>query len=328
MEKRWSQLDNSKMKIKTIKENKKGFLQISFAWLFALIVGAFILSLTIYAVTKSINTQETIIGAKTAKEIGVLLNPLETGFEVGKTTTIIFPAETRIYNRCSNFSIFGRQGILVSQKSFDKWTPTDVEVSFENKYIFSEDYTEGKTFYVFSKPLEFPFKVSDLIYITSSKDNYCFANAPNKIKEELEALNQGNIFTKDCENLSNKINVCFDGDECEISVNYNGQTVEKNGTIIHFRTDALMYSAIFSNKEIYNCQLQRIMKRVFELSEIYQDKELFISQRGCDSNLENELIQLSNSAKGLTDSTGVGSVWNIAEELNEKNKLNSQCRLW
>ena len=36
-----------------------------------------ILALTIYAVTKSINTQETVVGAKTAKQIGVLLNEIE-----------------------------------------------------------------------------------------------------------------------------------------------------------------------------------------------------------------------------------------------------------
>ncbi|MEN7981902.1 MAG: hypothetical protein ABFQ65_00460 [Nanoarchaeota archaeon] len=321
MEKHWLQLNKSK------KMNKKGFLQISFAWLFAIIVGAMILSLTIYAVTKTISTQETIIGAKTANEIGVLLNPLETGFEVGKTTTIIFPAETRIYNRCNNLSVFGKQGIQISQKSFDKWTQTDVEVSFENKYIFSEAYAEGKTFYIFSKPLEFPFKVTDLIYLTSSNKNYCFLNAPENIKEELETLSQGNIFTKDCEDLSNKINVCFNYEDCDVQVNYGAQTVEKEGEILHFRTDALMYATIFSDKKIYNCQLQRIMKRIKQLSKIYQDKESFISQRGCNSNLGNDLVQLSNSANGLIDSANIGSVWNIAQKIND-NELNSQCRLW
>ena len=81
-------------------KSKKGFLQISFGWLFAIIVGGFILSLTIFAVTKVMKTEQTFSDAETGKNIGVLLNPLETSFETGKTSSIILPVETRIYNKC------------------------------------------------------------------------------------------------------------------------------------------------------------------------------------------------------------------------------------
>lgn len=309
--------------------DKNGFLQISFAWLFAIIVGAVILFLTIFAVTKMIGTQDTVTSAKTAKEIGVLLNPLETGFETGKTTTLGFPTETRIYNRCDSVSgTFGRQGIEISQKSFDKWTDTDLEVSFKNKYIFSKNYTEGKTFYIFSKPFNFPFKVTDLIYITSSENNYCFVNPPTNIEEEILALGQKNIFLDNCSLNENMIRVCFDYGECEIEVNYGMETVKKNNVFLHFRTDALMYSAIFSDEDVYDCQLQRLMKRVEQLAQIYRDKEKFISQRGCNSNLEGDLVQLGSSAKNLESSSNIGYVWNFAKEVEEKNELNSQCKLF
>ena len=153
--------------------NKKGFLQISFAWLFAIIVGAFILFLAIYAVTKIINTEGKVQTAKTSQEIGILLNPLETGFEDVRSTSISFPTETRIYNKCDVYGNFGKQRIQIEQKSFNKWVKTDIEATFQNKYIFSEIYTEGKKFYLFSKPFEFPFKVTDLIIITSASDEYC-----------------------------------------------------------------------------------------------------------------------------------------------------------
>ena len=122
--------------------NSKGFLQMSFAWLFALIVGAFILFLAIYASTSIVQTEQTSTDAKTAKEIGILLNPLETGFETGKTNSIIIPSETRIFNRCNNDGFFGRQIIKVSQKTFGEWTDTNVDVGFSNKYIFSENFVE------------------------------------------------------------------------------------------------------------------------------------------------------------------------------------------
>ena len=72
----------------------------------------------------------------------------------------------------------------MAQKDFNKWGDVSVDVGFENKYIFSDREVEGKKFYVFSKPFEFPFKVTDLIYMTSSLKKYCFVNAPEDIEEE------------------------------------------------------------------------------------------------------------------------------------------------
>ena len=118
--------------------NKKGFLQISFPWLFAIIVGAVILFLAIYASTTIIKTEKTTLDATSAKEIGVLLNPLETGFETGKTTSITFPTQTRIYNRCNNDGYFGRQIIKVSQLSLGSWSDSGIDVGFSNKNILPQ----------------------------------------------------------------------------------------------------------------------------------------------------------------------------------------------
>ncbi len=218
-------------------KNKRGYLQISFAWLFAIIIGGTILFLAIFLSTKLIRTEQTSISAQTGKEIGVLLNPLETSFEVWKTTSLSLPTETRIYNKCNDNGIFGRQIIQISQKSFNKWTETDIDVGFSNKYIFSEEYVEGKNFYIFSKPFKFPFKVSDLIYMTSSSEKYCFIDAPEDIEEEISILNQGNLLVEDCEN-SNSIKVCFDEDNCDINVASYSQYVEKDGERLYFEGDA------------------------------------------------------------------------------------------
>src|SRR3989344_4176200 len=100
-----------------MKKTKRGQLQISFAWIFAIIVGAVILFLAIYTATKVIKIGDTAVSAKTGKEISVLLNPLETGFETSVVTLITMPVETRIYNQCSISGNFGRQIIKISQKS-------------------------------------------------------------------------------------------------------------------------------------------------------------------------------------------------------------------
>lgn len=308
-------------------ENERGFLQISFGWLFAIIIGAFILVLAIYASTKIIKTEQLSLDAKTAKEIGVLLNPLETGFETGKTTFIQLPSETRIYNRCNNDGTFGKQIIKISQKSFDEWSDTDVNVVFLNKYIFSENYVEGKKFFIFSKPFNFPFKVADLIYITPSEKKYCFSNAPKDIENEISNLNQENIFLDNCPERS--IKVCFaSGSSCDIVVNQGGRYVDKNNKRMFFYSNSLMYAAIFSEKEIYECQLKRVMQRGEQLALLYRDKAQFISREGCNTNLDQELLELSNLENQLDGSQNLNNYMiSLADRLETKNNL-EECKLW
>ncbi|MDP2628494.1 MAG: hypothetical protein Q8P15_01195 [Nanoarchaeota archaeon] len=303
---------------------KKGALQISFAWIFALIVGVFILFLAIYAVTKFIGNEQEISDAEIAKQITVLINPLETGFESGKVTSLILPVETRIYNRCDSIGSFGTQSIKIAQKSFGKWTDTNTDIESLNKYIFSEEYAEGKKLYLFSKPFEFPFKVSDLIYLTSSEKEYCFVNPPKDVKDELSELNQENLIF---ECSSNSIKICFEEKTgCDIIVNKNAKYVEKDNTKIYFEGDALMYAGIFSDKDIYECQVKRLMQKVGNLVDIYQEKEILVSGI-CDAELYEELSQLKSLVVELNNSDEIYKINNLAEDIQNKNERGT-CALW
>jgi len=307
-------------------KNKKGYLQISFGWLFAIIVGIVIIALAIYFVTKMVGTQDTIQSAKTSKEIGILLNPLETSFESAVTSSVIFPKETRIYNRCDNYENFGTQKIEIMQKSINnKWSKTNIEASFQNKYIFSERSDEGRTFYIFSKPFDFPFKVANLMYISSASTNYCFIDAPEDIKDEISDLKQPNLKLEE-ECSEDDVKVCFEYGNCDIQVNYDAKRVEKNNEEMFFETDALMYAAIFSDKATYECQLKRLMQRIEQLSNIYLGKSNALSIKGCEPVLNPYLSSLINSASGLSDSNQLYTVNFIIEELEEKNRGN--CKLY
>lgn len=306
--------------------NKNG-LEFSFTWLFAVIIGAVILVLAIYAATKLMSTGGLETSTATAKEIGILLNPLETSFEEGKTTSISVNTETRIYNGCDDDSgNFGKQLISVSQKSFGKFTEPSIEVSFPNKYIFSEDYEEGKKFYIFSKPFEFPFKIADLIYISSADKKYCFIDAPKNIEEELNQIKQENFATGNCSTLNGFIRVCFGTlKNCEIRVNYNLKYVEKNKSSAYFETDALMYGAIFSEKNIYECQVKRLMQRAGELSSIYSKKSNLLSQKECNSNLELDSFKILLS--DYESSSDLSLLSNKADEIKGGNDAVS-CGMW
>lgn len=309
-----------------ILKNKKGF-EISFSWFFAVVVGGFILFLAIYGATKVINTGGEVNSARTGEEIGILLNPLETGFESGQTTLLTLPVETRINNKCEDITgNFGRQMISVSQKSFGKWSPTDIDAAFQNKYIFSEESIEGKNFFLFSKAFELPFKVADLVYMTSSRDAYCFEDAPGDVKEELADLSQENIFTSDCPTGSKRICFSITGQECYAVVNYNAKEVEKNGGVMYFESDALMYAAVFSDPEIYECQVMRLMGRTSELSSVYIDKSKIISEQGC-SNSEVNLFSLRSLTESARDSEDIFSVAREAENVGKENER-AECVLW
>lgn len=307
---------------------KKGF-QISFAWLFAIIVGVFILFLAIFGVTRLINLGQYEISTETEKKIGVLLNPLEIRFETGKTTLLNLGRETRIYSQCDDYSLFGRQIISISQESFGRWPEPAQGVSFKNKYIFSEKIAEGKNFYIFAKPFEFPFKVTDLIYLTSASDEYCFISAPTHIKNELEALNQGNILLDDCSDSDESIKVCFNSGDCDIEVDYSRNRVKKQQTELYFTDDSLMYAAIFADKDIYECQLKRIMQRTSQLSLLYRDKANLVSKQGCSSNLNPKLSELSSIANNFETSEDFKNdyIINLVKDIQEENK-DSMCRLW
>ena len=308
--------------------NKKGALEISFSWMFAIIVGIFILFLAIFAVTKILKTEETISDTKISKEIEAILSPLETGFESMVSTSFTLPTESRIYNGCSDEEPFGKQIISLSQKSFNKWSDGGLESSFENKYIFSSFPIEGKKFYVFSKPIEMPFKVADLTYIISSEINYCFKGVDEygEIKDELEQVAADNLYTilEDCP--ENSMNVCFgNNDDCDISVDMSNGKTEKEGDILFFhRNDALMYASIFSSSEVYDCQLTRIAFRIKSLAQLYLGKASFISKHGCYSNVG--LESLASISSGV-DSSSFGYIVSLSEDSKLKNDR-SGCKLW
>lgn len=297
-----------------------------FSWLFAIIAGIVIISLAIYISSKIINTGDTKINAQTGKEIGILLNPLETGVESSKSVSFTLPVETRIYSKCNKDGAFGKQIIQIEQKSFNKWTETDIDVSFSNKYIFSEEYIEGKEFFVFSKPFIFPFKVADLIYLTSADKKYCFIDAPEDIKDEISSVGQKNLFAENCLDIDGYVRVCFSNDlNCDIDVDYNLKKVTKNHITVYFQEDALMYAAIFGDSEVYECQVKRLMQRVSNLALVYKDKTDIIHPVGCDSNIN--LVGLSTSAKVISSSSNLKSLEHVINDIKNENDM-LMCRLW
>ena len=117
--------------------------------------------------------------------------------------------------------------------------------------------------------------------------------------------------TTACPLLSLK--VCFNGENCDINVNYITGIVSKksDNSTVTFYSDALMYGAIFSDKTTYECQLKRLMERETQLSSLYIKKANTLSQIGCNSNLVSDLTQLSSLSNSFSSSTNLNEFNNI-----------------
>ncbi len=269
--------------------NSNGF-EFSFAWLFAMIVGGAILVLAVFLATNIIKTSELQTATTSAAELGVLLNPIETSLEEGKTYTIHFPQDTRIINRCFIDGTFGRQEISISTQSISGgWSKPGVPSVFYNKYVFSSSQIEGKDIALFTQPLNLPFKIGDIII--ASTDSYCFVNPPDEIRDEISSF--GLNYFNSSSNLrgcpQKSISVCFSNTNgCSIIVDTRLKVVKKDKKVISY-DGPLLYAAIVADPVIYQCEVQRLLKRTTELSYIYIDKAALLLQHGCGVGLESDL---------------------------------------
>ena len=330
---------------------KRGY-EFSFAWLFTIIVGATVIFLAIYIATQITQIKQFEEESAEAKHIGILLTPVETNLEEGKFARIILGDETKIINDCinqTNSNPFGSQQIGVSIKpSFGKeWTElSGVESTFHNKYIFSNRTLQGKdNFYVLSKPLNLPFKVADLIMIWSDKDLYCFdiGGAPEIVAAELEDLNMTNVIIKSSSCPDGSVKVCFHtGSDCDINVGTVQGIVTKNGQNVYyvksFGADkyGLMYAAIFSDPDIYNCQVKRLMAHASYLSDVYKLKSAYFMSIArntaiCSTaTMQLPLETYKDAANETADILTSSNLINVRSKAEEVDTINEplQCKLF
>ena len=309
--------------------------EFNFALLFGIIVGAAILVLAIYGATRVGETERYKTDTEIAKKIAILTDPLQAGFAEGSFGKISFKSETKINNFCldENGEGFGKNEISVATRSRvgEDWLDAGGATSIHNKYIFSNPQQTGKEYYVFSKPLYLGFKVSDLVFMTSQK--YCFVSPPTEIENEIKGLNIPNIEIKNCS--EDTIEVCFGSSSCDVNVygtcmtycksKYDEGYVEKNGERSNF-VGGLLYGAVFGSKEIYGCNVKRLLYRTAKISEVLIEKANLMEGRGCNTNLRPDLYLLGGMAINGTENDLI-QINQVAKDMEIKNQR-EVCGLW
>ncbi len=314
-------------------KNRKG-IEMTFSWMFAIIAGAVILFIAIYAASRIIGTTRFETTTVTAKELSIIFEPLETGIASGKSIKATLSTNTRIYDDCSaTTGNFGEQRISLSTLAGRQWSKPSAEIPIDNKYIFSNDTVEGREVNIFGMAFNFPFKVTDTLVMTTN--TFCFINAPNFAKEDITNLNLNNI-KFDIRNCTDKdIRVCFGsgGTRCAVNVygtcNFNCESeydegyVAKGKQTVYF-VGNLIYPAIISSQDIYECNILRLMKKAQQLTLLYRDEATLVSTK-CRTVPIGDLANFAQSLALVKSSRDLVQINTIAKGL-ENQAL--ECELW
>jgi len=315
--------------------NKRG--DFGFVWIFSIIAGTSILLLSIYGATQIGETQRTETDAAIAKKLTVLTDPLEAGFASASFGTIKFQQETRIQNLCNPIG-FGDNHVSASSESGigKKFLEFSPGTTIKEKYLFGYEEDSGETFYVFSKPFNFPYKIADFLIMLSDERDYCFIDTPNYIEKILSDLDIPVIFFEDCDRKAGFVNVCFSmGSDCDILVTGNcdscregyetGTVRLEDGSIVGYAGD-LMYPAIFSDSVNYECNVRRLLYRGSVVSKILARKASLMNARRCSTNLEPVLYGWS-SALGNASVNDIIDLYPSAMEIEDASQW-EVCNVW
>lgn len=307
--------------------------EFSFNWIFSIIVGATIIFLAIYAANSFIKTERIAADTESVQQLESLLNPLQTSIEsISKPSSLVFPKETKIFTECTTDALLGSQQIqLSSRQGIGKpWS----SISFSNKiqsYLFMENPMQGKNFSLLIAPFSMPYKIADLVVLWN--ENYCFVNSPTEVSDEISILNGSGIFLTEtriqCPKGSKE--VCFlnsasDIDEgCDIRVNSYIKQVRGNNKVVYYE-NSLLYPAIFSSPEIYECNVKRLVAKNKALANIYAEKSLLLGSSGCGVALEPELRTYSEILE-INSSRELSNIKLQADTL-ENSQEDLLCALW
>jgi len=286
-----------------------------YAWIFSLIIGAVILFLAIFASQKFIGTSTTKTQIDLVREFDILLDPFAS---VGSIATmslskeIEMPIDAEIKFTCDASRNYNTIDLRIKRgKGWSEWLESGFKI--RDKYIFSE-FLDGRKLWVFSKPFEMPWRVDDLIYIIDK--TYCFEGAPENIQREIRALNSDRVGLNGEGCAGGSIEVCFGSRNCEINVDYRLGIIQKESKTLVFSGDALMYAAIFSDLDLYECNFNRLIQRINTQIDINLHKALVLGQSGCNTNaLKSDLSAMKSAFEGRL----VGNFANVANEVKLSN---------
>jgi hypothetical protein len=92
----------------------------------------------------------------------------------------------------------------------------------------------------------------------------------------------------------------------------------------------LIYGAIFSSVDIYNCNFKRLMMRIKQICYLYENEANFLATRGCGDAIITNLIGLANTAENAksASSSSILMLREAKEDLDLQNSRQLGCGIY
>ena len=164
-------------------------------------------------------------------------------------------------------------------------------------------------------------RVAKSIYFSSDIDHTDYNDNRVYYNKENEIMHFGSYYDPEMEfgTFFDKIE-SYSKQDCENE--FDEGYVEKNG----YREDfvgSLIYGAIFADRQIYECNVKRLLYRTGRIAEVFLKQTDLILQNGCNTNLRGDLTLMSNLSNSDLLSLNL-----IAKDIKTKNKIGGVCSLW
>ncbi|HJN56360.1 MAG: hypothetical protein QF436_03165 [Candidatus Woesearchaeota archaeon] len=326
--------------------SKKGVIEVQFNWIFVLIIGSVILILITGVVIKQKNISETSKNTLILKNLDAILS----GSEVSTgTVNIVKIPDTRINFRCNRYSV----GSLSKQ--------------LDVMNVFAPSVLEGPRIISMTLDLSMPYRITNIIYLTSPKYKYVFIG--DEEAGQMRAMMPNEAFSDyfltlgdaDYEGESKIRFVFFDNsikDNSKLPADYvsipdddvTALNVKGNldsGTIEFFekrndrfvKSDSSSYigretllGAVFTDKkELYECIMSNIFEKLNIVTQIYMKKTKSIIQSYSTNNprcYENrDTAYSTNDLQIILDSSSDFSLTNSEKILEAKEVIQQQNKL-
>ncbi|MBI2134988.1 hypothetical protein HYU09_03280 [Candidatus Woesearchaeota archaeon] len=269
---------------------KRGVIEFQFNWLFVLIIGAVILIMFSGIIIRQKNISET------SKNV-MLLNNLDavfSGSESSKgTVNIVKIPETRMEFRCNRYSV----GRLSKQ--------------LDVMNVFPPSVLEGSSLISMTLDFSMPYRIANLVYLTSPQYRYIFVGSDNAA--EIESMMPNETFSEAFSTIGQvrydgerKSRLVFfddfinDGSSLPLNLNdyarlqdnditaLNVRGSLESGTIEFFRKqqdrfvkigesgyigrESLLGAVFSDNPEIYSCVMGNVFEKTGIVTRIYRGK--------------------------------------------------------
>lgn len=246
-----------------MKLNKKGF-EISFSWLFAVIAGISVFLFLTWFAVKQTDLFGNVSAQAAAEELDIAFTSFSSSM-IG--TKLNFPKDVELEFKCDS----NEERMLINGKGGKK---------LKGNIVFSPNNMKNNEFSLWTKGWNIPFRVSNFIFLADNKHRY---NLDGISSTELEGV--PDIFKTGVD--GEKINFVQgrDGspsdDEKTIYLEYDSELDEHYGTIyikgnegqpLSYFGDAMIYAAIFSDKDNFDCLYNKAKERAENVIKVYEER--------------------------------------------------------